>query len=65
MNSEKSYRKDLPTTQDHLYHLEQTVNEQQQINALKVASNKQGQNIHSLSEQVEQLRQQIEKLTIR
>lgn len=65
MNSEKSYRKDLPTTQDHLYQLEQTVNEQQQINALKVASNKQGQNIHSLSEQVEQLRQQIEKLTIR
>lgn len=65
MNSEKSYRKDLPTTQDHLYQLEQTANEQQQINALKVASNKQGQNIHSLSEQVEQLRQQIEKLTIR
>ena len=47
---------------NYLYKLEQSVNKQQ-IPTLKVASNK--QDIHSLSEQVEELRHQIEKLSIR
>ena len=62
MNSEKSFGKDLPPAQDYRYKLEQTVNKQQ-ITKFKVTSNK--QDIHSLSEQVEELRQQIEKLSIR
>jgi len=62
MNSEKSFQKDLSSAQDHLYKLEQPVNKEQ-INTLKVASNK--QDIHSLSEQVDELRQQFDKLSIR
>lgn len=62
MNSEKSFGKDLPLAQDYRYKIEQPVNKQQ-ITTLKVASNK--QDIHSLSEQVEELRQQINKLSIR
>jgi len=62
MNSEKSFGKDLPSAQDHLYKLEQPVNKEQ-ITNLKVASNKQDK--HSLSEQVDELRQQFEKLSIR
>ena len=57
MNSEKSFRKDLPPAKDYLYKLEQ------QITTLKVASIK--QDIHSLSEQVEELKHQIKKLSIR
>ena len=62
MNTAKSFGKDLPPAQDYRYKLEQSV-DKQQITNLEVASNKQDK--HSLSEQVEELRQQIEKLSIR
>ena len=62
MNSEKSFRKDLPPAKDYLNKLEQSVNKQQ-ITTLKVASTK--QDTHSLSEQVDELRHQIEKLSRR
>ena len=62
MSSEKSFRRDLPPAKYYLYKVEQSVNKQQ-ITTLKIASNK--QDIHSLSEQLDELRHQIEKLSTR
>lgn len=62
MDRKESYRKNLPKTQDHQG---KTLIEEQQNSALKVVSERQEQDIYSISQQVEQLRQQFEKLSIK